>query len=105
MVFNFFSIVKPEKFREFTFEADKIETLRRFDAEIADKIINIYEIKTAWIGLREDWDATSDLYYENGEVNPQCHAIYESYWASPIIKDEKGREFDCFTTLFRTDDL
>lgn len=104
MTYNFFTIIKNEKFKEFLMEADKIHTVRVFNEEIAKSIIKYYDIKMAWVGMREDWDCTSDLYYNNETFNEDCQAQLSSYWASPILKDEQGREFDCFDILFRDDE-
>lgn len=103
MTFNFFSMIKPENIKDFMFETHKIQTTHVFDWDLAKKIIKEQNITIAYAGIREDWDATCDLIYENGDfVYNKAHL--ESKWGCPILKDDIGLEYSCFRIEYEPTD-
>ena len=52
---------------------------------------------TVMAGLREDWNNTSGIVYEDGEFVTYDYVYASSRWATPIL-DFDGEEVECYTT-------
>lgn len=52
---------------------------------------------TVMVGLREDWNNTSGVVYEDGEFVTYDYVYASSCWATPIL-DFDGEEVECYTT-------
>lgn len=46
-------------------------------------------------GLREDWDYTSGVIFEDGKIDEECYTYLASNWATPQICMD-GEFIDCF---------
>lgn len=69
-----------------------------FDWTRAANLIKFHQPKRAEAGLAQDWGLTCAVIWRNGEpVKENDGQMYlESFWATPIIVFEDGKEVECW---------
>lgn len=104
MRYNKFSTFKtPQELHRFLLECDKIKTINVFDWDRAIQLIKNHNIKTAMIGLKEDWSCNHGFFYKDDDFCFNSWSIaLDSIWATPILLDvENDKEYECFRVISR----
>lgn len=78
------------------FGGNRNDPMKYMDWDKVREIIKANPDKEIYAGLREDWNNTSGLIYDNGEYYSGGILYNQSCWATPIV-DIDGDEIECWT--------
>lgn len=78
------------------FGGNRNDPMKYMDWDKVREIIKDNPNSTIEAGLREDWNNTSGLIYEDGEYYNGGVLYNQSCWATPIV-DVDGEEIECWT--------
>lgn len=75
-----------------------MSNLKVFDWNKAARYIKENNIKRASAGLDGDWDCTSGVIFEDGEIVTNDYTYLASTWVIPTLEAD-GKEIPCYLTV------
>lgn len=66
-------------------DAHRFDRMRVFDWDMAAKLIKAKKPKCAQAGLKDDWEYTGGIIYEDGKIVKSDYTYLASTWAIPEL--------------------